>query len=232
MSDPSAPFLDDLPPLDGPAPIGARDAPPGRRNARAILAALRELVTDAANLESGPATLLEIGSGPGLHAAAFADPLAPVRWLPTDHATDNHASILAWTDAIPVGRARPLPPRVLDASAPDTWPLDETESVRVIFSANVIHIAPWSVALGLFDGAGRVLPKGGLLLLYGPFRRHGAFTGDGDAAFQEWLLSLDSRYGVRDLDGEVIPAAAAHGLVFDHTRPMPANNLMVVFRKA
>lgn len=95
MSDPSAPFLDDLPPLDGPAPIGARDAPPGRRNARAILAALRELVTDAANLESGPATLLEIGSGPGLHAAAFADPLAPARWLPTDHATDNHASILA-----------------------------------------------------------------------------------------------------------------------------------------
>ena len=231
MSDPSAPFLDDLPPLDGPAPIGARDAPPGRRNARAVLAALRELVPGAANLGTGPATLLEIGSGPGLHAAAFADPLAPVRWLPTDYAADNHASILAWTAAIPEGRARPLPPRVLDAGAPDTWPVEDGDCVRVIFSANVIHIAPWSVALGLFEGAGRVLPKGGLLLLYGPFRRHGAFTGEGDAAFQEWLLGLDPRYGVRDLDGEVIPAASVHGLVYEDARPMPANNLMVVLRK-
>lgn len=231
MSDPSAPYLDDLPPLDGPAPIGARDAPPGRRNARAILAALRELVPGAAGPEHGAATLLEIGSGPGLHAAAFAEPLAPLRWLPTDHAADNHGSILAWSESIPQGRARPLAPRVLDAGAPDTWPVDATDSVRVIFSANVIHIAPWPVALGLFDGAGRVLPKGGLLMLYGPFRRHGAFTGDGDVAFQDWLLSLDPRNGVRDLDGEVIPAAAAHGLVFDHARPMPANNLMVVLRK-
>jgi hypothetical protein len=231
MTDPSAPFLDDLPPLNGPAPLGARDAPPGRRNARAVLAALRELVPSALDAGDGPATLLEIGSGPGLHAAAFAHPLAPVRWLPTDHAVENHDSVRAWTEAIPVGRARPLAPRVLDAGVPGAWPVDDADSVRVIFSANVIHIAPWSVALGLFEGAGRVLPIGGLLLLYGPFRREGAFTGEGDAAFQEWLLSLDARYGVRDLDGEVIPAAAAHGLVFDHARPMPANNLMVVLRK-
>ncbi|MEL6285883.1 MAG: DUF938 domain-containing protein, partial [Pseudomonadota bacterium] len=50
----------------------------------------------------------------------------------------------------------------------------------VLFSANVIHIAPWSVAEGMVAGAGQALLPGGRLVLYGPFKEGGQHTGEGN----------------------------------------------------
>src|SRR5229473_2617230 len=44
-----------------------------------------------------------------------------------------------------------------------------TGQLLAIVCANVIHIAPWRVAEGLFAGASRTLGKDGRLFLYGPF---------------------------------------------------------------
>jgi hypothetical protein len=83
--------------------------------------------------------------------------------------------------------------------------------------------------LGLLAGAGRVLPPGGPLYLYGPFMRNGVHSAPSNQSFDQELRSSDSRWGIRDLD-EIAEAAEGHGLVLDEVVPMPANNLSVIFR--
>jgi len=226
MTQPSAPLVPDLPPLDGEAPAGALDSPPARRNAVAVLEALRRALPPTG-------TVLEIGCGPGQHAAAFAHALAPRGWLPTDPSPEAVASAGLWRAAVPEGRARPEAARLLDVTAaPDAWPVSPADQVRALFSANVIHIAPPEVMLALIEGAAHHLPAQGRLLLYGPFRRDGAFSGDGDVKFDAWLREKDPRFGIRCLDQELRPGAEAAGFALVETAPMPANNLLVVFQKS
>jgi hypothetical protein len=221
MHEPSAP----LPPLDQPTPPGAFEAPAALRNAKPILGALTEVLSG----RSG--TVLEIGSGSGMHAAAFAGPLAPLAWLPTDADSNNLLSVAAWRNAIPEDGIRPLEPRLLDAGDPARWPIDSTDTLTAIHAANMIHIAPWEATLGLFEGAARVLPADGLMMLYGPFKREGRFSGDGDLGLEDWLKGLDPRFGIRDLDTEIRPLARSHGFVRDREIALPANNMLVVFER-
>lgn len=212
-------------PLDQPAPPGAGDAPAARRNAGPLLAVLRRVLPDAG-------TVLEVGSGTGQHAVALAAALAPRRWLPSDPRPTLAGSLAAWASLLPETAARPLPPRILDAAAPAAgWPVGPDDGIRALVATNVIHIAPWAVVAGLLAGAAALLPPGGPLVLYGPFRRHGDHTGDGNARFDASLRAEDPAWGIRDLEGELVPAAAAAGLRLDAVQPMPSNNLTVVFRR-
>ena len=111
------------------------------------------------------------------------------------------------------------------------WPVGPGDGIRALVATNVIHIAPWAVADGLLAGAAARLPPGGPLVLYGPFRRHGGHTGDGNARFDASLRAEDPAWGIRDLEGELVPAAEAAGLRLDAVQPMPSNNLTVVFRR-
>src|SRR4029078_5875697 len=93
------------------------------------------------------------------------------------------------------------------------------------------HIAPWSAAEALFRGAARTLPAGGLLYLYGPFKRGGQHTAESNQRFDERLRGEDPRWGVRDLD-DVTALAASVGFGAPAITQMPANNLSLVFRRA
>ena len=95
----------------------------------------------------------------------------------------------------------------------------------------MIHIAPWEVATGLLAGAGRALGRGGLLLLYGPFKVGGQHTSESNAAFDVSLQARDARWGVRDRE-RVVEGAAAAGLVLRETNALPANNQLLVFERA
>ncbi|MFN5573923.1 MAG: DUF938 domain-containing protein, partial [Bradyrhizobium sp.] len=99
-----------------------------------------------------------------------------------------------------------------------------------IFCANVIHIAPWSVAEGLFAGAGRLLSPDGLLVLYGPFKRDGKHTAVSNAVFDTSLREGNPQWGVRDI-ADVAALAARHGLALRETVEMPANNMILVFAR-
>jgi SAM-dependent methyltransferase len=197
-----------------------RDAPATRRNAAAILEVLREILP-----ETG--TILEIGSGTGQHASAFAPALAPRLWLPSDPDPGQRASIAAWiADMDP---PRPLPPRAIDAAAPE-WDVRAEDNITAITSANVIHISPWSTSQGLIAGAGRILPPGGVLHFYGPFKRGGVHTTDSNAAFDASLRARDPAWGVRDLD-DIEALAKTAGLILDRVIDMPSNNFSVVFKR-
>lgn len=196
----------------------ARIAPAAARNREPIAAVLRAHLPPSG-------LLLEIASGRGEHAMWFSRMLPGLQWQPTDRDPDALASIAAWrmTENIP----NLLPPLQLDAAAPDGWPVAAADAVVAI---NMIHIAPWQATLGLLAGAARVLPPGGLLYLYGPFREAGLHTADSNAAFDRDLQARNAAWGVRDLES-VAASAAQQGFARHDLVRMPANNLSVMFRR-
>jgi hypothetical protein len=193
-----------------------RHAPATDRNREPILAVLRRVLPPSG-------VVLEVASGTGQHAAHFAAALPGITWQPSELDADLVPSIAAWS----AGRANVQPAIVLDATG-TAWPV---KSVAAIFNANLIHIAPWEVCLGLLAGAGRHLEAGGPLVMYGPFRIGGHHTAASNAAFDRQLRNTERSWGVRDLEA-VCSAAAPHGLSLVERLPMPANNQTLVFRRA
>jgi len=195
-----------------------RSAPAALRNCAPILDVLRGLF--------GPAPrVLEVGSGTGQHADFFTEAMPGWVWQPTEVDDASLASIEAYRHD--GGRRNFLPARKLDVRT-DDWPAERYDAV---FCANVIHIAPWDVAIGLIDGAGRVLGPSGILVLYGPFRFSGTFTADSNAAFDARLRSEDAAWGVRDVD-DLSKEARARGFDAPRIVAMPANNNVLAFARA
>jgi SAM-dependent methyltransferase len=193
-------------------------APSTARNRDPILAVLRRILP-ASGL------VLEIASGTGEHVAHFARALPDLDWQPSDRDDGLFASIVA--HGVDLADGNLLPPLCLDAAATD-WPVAHVDAIVCI---NMIHIAPWRACEGLMRGSGRILPSGGVLYLYGPYKIGGRHTAESNAAFDESLRARAPEWGVRDL-GDVTAVAARHGLVLAETVAMPANNLSVVLRKS
>lgn len=201
----------------------ARSTPAAERNRGPILEVLRR-VMPAAPEEGATGRVLEIAAGAGQHAVHFASAFPAFEWLPSDPDPGARASIDAWRERAALTNLRPA----LDLDVcREPWPVDAVDAVVCI---NMIHISPPGVTRALIDGAARRLPPGGVLFLYGPYRRGGAHTAPSNAEFDASLKARDPRWGVRDLEWVAeLAAAAAFGVprVFD----MPANNLSVVFRR-
>ena len=189
-------------------------APAAARNRAPILAVLRRLAPPIG-------TMLEIASGTGEHAAHFAAALPGLAIQPTEPDPTRRASIDAWCAALPNVR----PASALDTTA--RWPTDIR--YNLVLCCNMIHIAPWSATEGLVAGAGRVLTPGGILLLYGPFRRAGHPTAPGTEAFDASLRAQNPEWGLRHLEA-VDSLARAAGFSAPAITEMPANNLCVAWR--
>ncbi|MDF0489440.1 DUF938 domain-containing protein [Sphingomonas sp. H39-1-10] len=192
-------------------------SPAALRNRDPILAVLRSVLPTTG-------TVLEIASGSGEHIVHFARALPILTWQPSDPSEAARGSIAAWLAA--EAPANVLPPLDVDASAHD-WPVTAADAVLAI---NMVHISPWAATLGLLAGAARLLPPGGPLFLYGPYRRGGEPTAPSNIAFDADLKARDPAWGIRDLDS-VAAAADTLGLSLDHVVDMPANNLSVVFTR-
>jgi hypothetical protein len=205
-------------------------APATQRNREPILEVLLRVMPTNGNI-------LEIASGTGEHAFFLAPRLSPRQWIPSDPNPVLRASIEAWRSCLwqPEERNRVpvenlhLP---LDINARESvWSIEEQGiEVAAMVNINMIHIAPWSACLGLMAGAGRLLSSGGILYLYGPFKRGGEHTASSNLAFDRSLREQNSQWGVRNLE-DVIAAANVQGLSLLEIVQMPANNLSVVFQR-
>jgi len=165
--------------------------------------------------------VLEIASGTGEHALAFARRFPKLTWQPTDPDDDALASIAAWGAEAPDNWREPLK---LDAAAAD-WPFDRADA---ILNINMVHISPWAAALGLLDGAARLLAPGAPLILYGPWIEAGTATAPSNVAFDASLRLRDPQWGLRQTES-FAAEARVRGLILDGRRQMPANNLMLRF---
>jgi SAM-dependent methyltransferase len=170
-------------------------------------------------------TVLEIASGSGYHAAAFAAALAHVTWQPSDTDAAARASIAAYTEEAQLANLRPA----LDLDVMRRpWPAVKAAAIVCI---NMIHISPWEATVALFEGAARILPPAGLLFTYGPYILHGDYHGEGNVAFDQSLKARNPTWGLRDVV-DIAAVAAQNAFQLDETVPMPANNLSLVWRKA
>jgi hypothetical protein len=208
--------------MPDPRPDPRLFAPATTRNRDAILGVLARFVRDGDRV-------LEIASGTGEHATFLAQRLPVASWQPTDPDRASCASIDAWTHHLSADRVRAA--IALDVTR-DPWPIEHADLVVCI---NMIHIAPWAACLALLDGAASTLrastlrATGGLLYLYGPYRRAGAHTAPSNAAFDASLHARDPAWGIRDLE-TVVEQAATRGFTLEDVVEMPANHLSVVLR--
>lgn len=194
-----------------------RYAPSVARNKEVIAAVLARYLP-ASGL------VLEIASGSGEHAVHFATNFPVLLFQPTDPSEEARASIAAWRQETMLPNMHA--PMALDVT--DTpWPIQHADAVTCI---NMIHIAPWEATLGLMVGAARIIPPGGFLFLYGPYKCGGQHTAPSNAEFDASLRERDARWGVRDLEA-VTAEAQAVGFAAPLVETMPANNLSLIFRR-
>ena len=210
-----------LPPAQGD---GRLDAPAFHRNHDAIWQGIK------AFLPADSGSVLEIGSGTGQHAVTYAGRTPHLTWWPSEILPSHLTNIAAWRQA--AGLANLRPPQIIDLMDADwRWQGDAADDrLDAILCFNVIHISPWRVTENLLAGAGRVLGKGGCLLLYGPFKRDGAHTAPSNAAFDASLRARNAEWGVRDL-ADVTALAQDRGLMRVNSVEMPAHKLVLAFEQ-
>jgi SAM-dependent methyltransferase len=203
---------------------GRLDAPAFHRNHRPIWAVLERF------LDGKSGDVLEAGSGTGQHVVDFAGRSPQVTWWPSDLNEAHLNSINAWRAHARLANVRA--PLRIDLSDPAWCPEMHDGSgpgpLLAVFCANVVHIAPWRVAEGLFAGTARYLRGDGRLFLYGPFKRDGRHTALSNAVFDTSLRDNNAEWGVRDI-ADVRALAEAVALSLVEIVEMPANNLILVF---
>jgi hypothetical protein len=209
------------------SPDGRLDAPAFHRNHRAIWAVLQPFLAG----KSGD--VIEAGSGTGQHVVDFAGRSPEITWWPSDLNEQHLKSISAWRAHAGLSNIRPALRIDLSDSAwcPQMHDGSGPGELLAVFCANVIHIAPWRVAEGLFAGAGRYLRVDGRLFLYGPFKRDGRHTAVSNAVFDSSLRDRNSEWGVRDI-ADLEGLAENAGLALVDVAEMPANNLTLVFERS
>jgi hypothetical protein len=207
-------------------PDGRLDAAAFHRNHQPIREVLQKFLAG----KSGD--VLEAGSGTGQHVVDFARPSPEITWWPSDFNEAHLKSIDAWRAHAQLPNVRA--PMRIDLSdhkwCPGMYDGSGPGPLLAVFCANVIHIAPWRVAEGLFAGAARYLRADGRLFLYGPFKRDGKHTALSNAVFDTSLRDNNSEWGVRDI-AEVKALAESVGLNLTETFEMPANNLILAFER-
>lgn len=201
--------------LSESAADGRLHAPSAERNFEPIRNCLADYVPDGG-------LALEIASGTGQHISALARAFPQMTWQPSDIAPDRLKSIAAWREESGAGNL--LPPILLDAAKP--WG-DGPENVALIYVVNLFHLVSEADARAILTNMHDALDPGGLVFIYGPFKRHGHYRSDGDAEFDASLRRQDSAIGYKDVDW-MEGCFAEVGLRLVARHEMPANNLVLV----
>lgn len=192
------------------------NAPASGRNRHSILEVIKKEFRDCGSV-------FEIGSGTGQHAVFFAGAMPWLTWQTSDLA-ENHLAIKAWLAES--GLANVRDPILLDVQ--ESNELDG--EYQGVFSANTAHIMSIEAVRCMFDVVGRLLSPAGAYCLYGPFNLDGEFTSQSNERFDQSLRSQDPAMGIRELE-ELDSFAGKAAMRRERLYAMPANNLLVVWRK-
>lgn len=192
--------------------------PAPERNKQPIAQVLEKFLAERSGV------FLEVASATGQHLEYFASRFDNFTFVPSDVDPSHLEALRRLVDV--TEQPNIAPPVPLDAAAED-WPIEHAD---VIYNANMIHIARWEVAVGLFRGAGHVLEVGGLLVTYGPYKVAGRHTSESNERFDDSLRGRNAEWGVRDID-DLRALAEARQLELIEQIAMPANNFTLVWEK-
>lgn len=180
--------------------------------------------------------VLELASGTGEHAALFSSQICNCQYQPTEPDVTMHESIVAWTNEVET--AIVLPPIALDVTTIQTESDIHSTlpgrlspgTIDVMVCINMIHISPFHCTDRLFYMASKLLswPTGGFLMIYGPYREHGAMV-QSNMDFDASLRQRNADWGIRDLEA-VVDVANQYNLYLAERIEMPSNNLCLIFK--
>ena len=198
-----------------------RHAPATSRNREPILKVLKQHLSSTGNI-------LEIASGTGEHGVFFAPYFSQQQWIPSDQDPECLASIKSWRrDSSTDNLQSPLTIDVMK----ENWHQSLTsQNIRSLICINMIHISPWEACVGLIKGASKILPSGGVLYLYGPYKVNNKQTAISNEQFDESLRLRNPLWGIRDLES-VAKLAQKNDLHLKEKIAMPANNFSLIFEK-
>lgn len=167
--------------------------------------------------------VLEIGSATGQHVVYFAPRMSGLCWQPSDCSEylPGLAARLQLEGSDNIQTA-------IELDVLQTWPDRQFDAV---FSSNTAHIMSWPAVCAMFRGVARVMKTGGVFCLYGPFNEDGAYTSESNGIFDRQLKSRNPEMGIRNRQA-LNELARDEGLQAAGRHAMPANNQVLVFRKA
>ncbi len=198
---------------------GKLHAPSAVRNVTPICEALTAIAPAQGNA-------LEIASGTGQHVLAFAKAMPTIKWQPTEVEHTRMVSIDAYrADS---GLSNIAAPILLNATQ-SGWG-GTIAAIDLIVVANLFHLISEAEVSVLLAEAAQALNKDGQLCVYGPFKRDGKLISEGDVSFDAGIRAADPEVGYKD-DKWVEAIAKGAGLDFVRAQEMPANNLILIFRK-
>ena len=187
------------------------------QNRDPIFEVIQPLLIDKKNL-------LEVGSGTGQHAAYFSQKMPHLIWQTSDQ-QPYHEGIKLWLDDANLDNT---PPPILLNVSTDIWP---KQNFDAIFSANAVHIMSWDNVVDFFENAPKLLNKGGLFILYGPFNYNQQYTSESNARFDIWLKQRNSHSAIRDFEA-LDELAQKSGMTLQNDYALPANNRIIVWKKS
>ncbi len=175
-------------------------------------------------------SVLEVASGSGEHAVYFQKNLPNCLWQASDPDILHRRSINAWIEFEGLNNHMPKSIYLDVEDYPWQLPLNISTNLIAIVAINLLHISNWSCTISLFNAAKQYLNKDSLLFLYGPFKKGGLHTSESNLLFDQSLRSRNSNWGVRDLN-EVSNLAVLNGFIDKATVDMPANNMLLIYKK-
>ncbi len=177
-------------------------------------------------VQNGPSSgrALEIASGTGQHVSAFARRLPSLHWQPTEIDQARRKSINTYAADLP---------NVADAINLDAtvkgWHKDVgTQDLIVLI--NLVHLISWAETQSVTSEVAQALAPKGRFVLYGPFKRSGDLTSEGDRRFHEALIQQDAEIGYKN-DDDIAGLLTSYNLTVANVVEMPANNLAFVAEK-
>ncbi len=201
--------------LDG----GKLSAPSALRNTPVIVELLQ-------NIAPARGRALEIASGTGQHISALATAISQLDWQPTEIAADRITSIDAYAAQAGVQNLRPA--LLLDA-AQAGWAKGHPP-YDLVYLGNLLHLISSEAAATVLSEAANALAAQGHFVIYGPFKRSGTLTSEGDTKFDAQLRAADPKIGYKD-DQWVKEILTGAGLNVSLVQNMPANNLAFITKR-
>ncbi|MGI9367342.1 MAG: DUF938 domain-containing protein [Ruegeria sp.] len=189
-------------------------APSASKNVGVLCELLQEIAP-----ETGRA--LELASGTGQHVSEFARRLPGLHWQPSEVVPERRASV----DAYAGGLDNVAAAVELDATVAGWHAGFGGQDLIVLI--NLLHLISGPEAETLISEAALALSSGGRFVLYGPFKRAGKLTSDGDRRFHEALMQQDPEIGYKS-DDQITAFMAVQALEVVRIVEMPANNLAIV----
>ena len=182
--------------------------------------------------------VVELACGTGQHCAHLSGELPDFAFLPTDlddsafDAVRHHASARNVRAPLVVDACDPEWSESVKRALPETFRehAGADAGVDAVLVVNMTHIAPWRATLGALAGAAAVSRRGALLFVYGPFKRDGKHTSEGNATFDASLRGRNKEWGYRDIE-DVVAEAERAGFRDAEIVPMPANNFAIAMTR-